>query len=91
MARLSAKDIRSHFGSNLGLIGKLTKLDPWEDSHLLIRIKLSSAEIKNVPAEDEWRVDLLSKLLRSGLKAYYEGNTKEETRLSDLIRSLTIF
>ena len=91
MDRLSAKDIRSHFGSNLGLIGKLTKLAPWEVSHLLIRIKLSSAEIKNVPAEDEWKVDLLSKLLTLRLEAYYEGNKKEETRFSDLIRSLTIF
>ena len=91
MARLSARDIRSNFGSNLSFIRELTKLDPWEASSLSIKIKLSSAETKIVPAEDEWRVELLSKLLRSRLEAYYEGNTEEETRLSDLIRSLTIF
>ena len=91
MARLSARDIRSIFGSNLNLIREKTNLDPWEASNYTIKNKLSSAEAMDVPSADVWRVDLLSKLLGARLEAYYANNKNEESRLSDLIRSLTIF
>ena len=91
MARLSARDIRSSFGSNLNLIRERTNLDPWEASNHTIKNKLSLAEASDVPSADEWRVDLLSKLLGARLEAYYGNNRSEEARLSDLIRSLTIF
>ena len=91
MARMSGRDIRSNFGSNLSLIREITDLDPWEATNITIKNKLNLAETKFVPDEDEWKVALLSKYLATRLEAFYANNIEEETRITDLIRSLTIY
>ena len=90
MSRLSGRDLRSNFGSNLRLIVEKTGLDPWEVDNKLIKDQLSSTERVHVPTEDEWRVPLLSKYLDRRLEAYYNGDAEEEDKLTDLIRCLMI-
>ena len=91
MARISARDIRSNFGSNLNLIREITNLDPWESPNQVIKNKLSQAECMLAPDEDFWRPGLLSKLLGARLEAYYWNNSDDEQIFTDLINSLTIY
>ena len=90
MSRLSGRDLRSNFGSNLRLIVEKTGLDPWEVNNKSIKEKLSAAETSHIPTEDKWRVPLLRKYLDKRLEAYYSGNTEEEDKLTYLIRCLMI-
>ena len=90
MARLSARDIRSKFGSNLNLLRVKTNLDPWISSNQLVKNKLRINETFAVPSEDLWRVDFLPKLLGNRSEAYFFNNTDEEVKQNDLIRSLII-
>ena len=88
MARLSGRDVRSNFGSNLRLIMEKTGLDPWETDNRTIKNYLSIAETRDTPMEDHWRLQLSQKLLESRLQAYFYCDIEEETRLTEVIRSL---
>ena len=87
MARLSSRDVRSNFGSNLKLIAEKTGVDPWLTENRIIKNKLSAAEIVPIAAEDIWR--RRRKLLGARLEAYYGNDDVEMSRLNELIQSLT--
>ena len=65
-----------------------TGLDPWETDNRTLNNYLTIAETIATPVEDIWRLELSQKLLESRLEAYFYCDTDEETRLTDLIRSL---
>ena len=75
MARLSSRDVRSNFGSNLKLIEEKTGVDPWVTENRVIKNKLSAAEIVPVPAADIWR-------LAARLEANNGNYVAEELRLN---------
>ena len=87
-ARISARDIRTNLGSNLALIRRETNLDPWETDRLSVKSALHFAEMKEIPAGDEWRSEYLSKLLNEMLYHKYNGNIDEEKKILTLINSL---
>ena len=68
----------------------MTNLDPWETGNNRIKNKLSLAETMDVPMEDVWRLEYLSKLLERRIVAHYANNGEEEAKITDLIRSLTM-
>ena len=68
----------------------MTNLDPWETSNNIIKNELSLVETLDVPTDDVWRLEYLSKLLGRRLEAHFTNNRNEEMRITDLIRSLTI-
>ena len=71
MARLSGRDLRSNFGSNLRMISELTGLDPWEVDNKEIKRHLSLAETEEVPHGEGWRINLLSKYIAARSETYY--------------------
>ena len=87
---MAARDIRSNLGSNLDLIRRESKLDPWESDKMTIQAALHFAERKYVPDEDMWRCGYLSKLLTQRLEHHYSGNRDEEERVMNLINSLVV-
>ena len=89
-ARLAARDIRSNLGSNLDLIKRESKLDPWESDKLSIQAALHFAEMKEVAEENKWRCEYLRKLLIQRLEFGYSGNKDEEKRITTLIDSLVV-
>ena len=85
MARLAARDIRSNLGSNLDLLAKKSKLDPWVATRNEVKRALVNTGQVEVPAQDAWRVTYLQRLLTQKLEAHYK-----EERLITLINSLVI-
>ena len=90
MYLLLAQDMRSNFGSNVALLQELTGLDPWMTSRETMKVALRAVETSQVPALDEWRVQYLLKLLQWREELYFEGNDKENLRITTLINSLVI-
>jgi hypothetical protein len=90
VARLAARDIRSNLGSNLELLVKKSKLDPWVATRQEVRAALAATGQVEVPAQDAWRVTYLQRLLPQKLEAHYKCEKEEEERLITLINSLVI-
>ena len=89
-ARIAARDIRTNLGSNLDIIKRESKLDPWESDRQSVQTALHFAELKEIPKEDEWRCEYLGKLLNERLQHSYEGNKNEESEIMTLIDSLVV-
>ena len=85
LAALCSKDVRSATGSNLSNITKMIKLDPSWDN--LARVKTALLGIKaEVPAEDCWRIQCLTKFLA---ERYTMAAQQQDTEYIDkLIDSL---
>ena len=62
VAQLAAHDKRSTTGRNVANIAAETGLNPWVTSPAQVREKLVANDVK-VPANDEWRLPYLKKLL----------------------------
>ena len=90
VSRLAARDMRSTLRSNLALLREETGLDPWIVSPAHLRRELISAETSSIPAEDQWRVPYLKKLLDQRNSAYYCGEQEREEHLQKLIDSLVV-
>ena len=88
VALLAARDLRSNLGSNLDLVRRMTKLDPWTVGRGQLRSALDRAVRKEVPDQDSWRVPYLQKLLTWRLQAHYTADQGEFERLEGLINSL---
>ena len=56
MARIAAHDARTVFGSNVKFLGEVSGLDPWETGRVVMKRAINTKEIRNVPAEDSWRI-----------------------------------
>ena len=83
LANLAGRDVGSVTGANLLNIGTEFDLDPWTCSPGQLKEKYNFYQ---VPAEDEWRLPLLVKLLnqRMEMRACDEATTT----ISELIDSL---
>ena len=90
VARLAARDIRSNLGSNLDLLQKKSKLDPWVATRHEVKTALAKTGQVEVPAQDAWRVTYLQRLLVQKLEAHYKCEKEKEERLITLINSLVI-
>ena len=79
---------RGHTSSNLALVRKEGKLNPWTAGQAELRAALEAADQVLVPQQDSRRVPYLEKMLAMRLQAYYSRDKTEEKRLQDLICSL---
>ena len=89
-ARIAARDIRTNLGSNLDIIKRESKLDPWESDRQSVQTALHFAELEEVTKEDKRRCEYLRKLLNERLQHSYEGNKNEESEIMTLIDSLVV-
>ena len=87
LANIVARDIRTTTGSNLALIREVTVLDPWSCSSGQVRKVLGEVE-SEVPAQDQWRIAYLEKLLAQRGEWHYQ--LKDTTELTELIDSLCV-
>ena len=89
LARLSARDMRTTFGSNVRLLQEVSGLDPWTTGKLEMKRALKSREWREAPREDQWRMIYLPKLLEARQIAFYAGDDSQYEELTSLIHSLT--
>ena len=87
LSHIVARDIRTTTGSNLALIREVTALDPWCCTGGQVR-KVLGEEQAEVPAQDEWRLVYLEKLLAQRGEWHYE--LRNTTELTELIDSLCV-
>ena len=88
IARLAARDLRSHLGSNLRLLRDRTGCDPWTASRDEKKMRLRDSYCSHIPDEVTWRILLMDKLLQSRQTAYYGMNEDDKNHLTELINSL---
>ena len=81
VALLAAGDLQSSLGSNLALVRKEGKLNPWTTGRAELQAALEAANQVPVPQQVSWRVPYVEKLLAMRLQAYYSGDKSEEKRL----------
>ena len=89
MAYQVGRDLRTTTGRNLRFISEESGLDPWTASAAMVK-KALSEKVSAVPEGDAWRLPYLGLLLEQRQFAHYAGHGEEETRLSNLINSLSI-
>ena len=89
-SNLKYPDIRSNLGSNLDLLQKKSKLDPWVATRHEVKTALAKTGQVEVPAQDAWRVTYLQRLLTQKLDAHFNCEKEKEKRLITLINSLVI-
>ena len=77
-------------GSNLELLVKKSKLDPWVATQQEVRAALAATGQEEVPVQNAWRVTYPQRLLTQKLKAHCKCEKEEEERLITLINSLVI-
>ena len=87
LAYVVARDIRTTTGSNLALVREVTALDPWSCSSGQVRKLLGEVEAE-VPAQDQWRIAYLEKLLAQKGEQHYQ--LKDTSEITDLIDSLCV-
>jgi hypothetical protein len=87
LANIVARDIRTTTGSNLSLIRDLTALDPWCCTSSQVKKVLGDIPAE-VPAQDEWRLGYLGKLLEQRGEFHYE--LRDTAELTELIDSLCV-
>ena len=80
LANIVARDIRTTTESNLALIMEVTVLEPWSCSSGQVRKVLGKVE-SEVPAQDQWRIAYLEKLLAQAktVRHYQLKDTSELT------------
>ena len=81
--RIVARDVRSVTSRNVKLIESVSGLSPWDYSKWRIKEKLTKTI---VPANNEWRVGLLEKLLtlRQNKQASFDDTTQVDGMISSL-------
>ena len=77
MANVAGHDVGSVTGSNLIKLGEEFGLDPWVSTSHQLADQYSGYD---VPAEDEWRLPLLVKLL---------GQRREMTTMNEKTKSIS--
>ena len=83
LVNIFGRDIRTNTGSNLHLIRELSGLDPWCCSSSQVKQVLGE-KLREVPAQDLWRLAYLGKLLEQRGEAHHEMlDTRELTELID--------
>ena len=87
LSHIVARDIRTTTGSNLSLIREVTGLDPWCCTSGQVRNDLGEKQAE-VPAQDEWRLVYLGKLLAERDEWHYE--LRDTSELTELIDSLCV-
>ena len=71
LVHLVGRDIRTTTGNNLHLIRDLTGLDPWSCTSRLVKEELVNS-VKEVPAQDMWRLPYLCKLLEQRVERHHQ-------------------
>ena len=83
LVRIVARDVRSVTSRNVRLIADLTGLSPWDMARWRIKEKLPKSQI---PANQEWRIQLIQKLLDRRRELYYQNESIE--MIQDMLGSL---
>ena len=83
LVRIVARDVRSVTSRNVKLIESVSGLSPWDYSKWRIKEKLTNTI---VPANNEWRVGLLEKLLT--LRQNKQASFDDTTQVDGMIDSL---
>ena len=83
LVRIVARDARSVTWKNVSLIKEVSGLSPWDYSKWRIKEKLPRA---TVPANNEWRLGLLQKLLE--MRRQQEFTVEDTDRATQMIDSL---
>ena len=85
LVNIVGRDIRTTTGSNLHLVRELSGLDPWCCTSTQVKQVLGE-KLREVPAQDMWRLSYLGKLLEQRGEAHHQMlDTRELTELIDSI------
>ena len=85
LVNIVGRDIRTTTGSNLHLVRELSGLDPWCCTSTQVK-KVLGEKLREVPAQDMWRLSYLGKLLEQRGEAHHQMlDTRELTELIDSI------
>ena len=85
---LVARDLQTITAKNIRFVEKESETDLWTVSQYVLKQKLHSNQLVDIPIRDRWRVDYLSSLLRQLQEAKLLAQVEQVTRLQDLINSL---
>ena len=72
------------------MIQDITKLNIWTAKQVEVKDALALEETVEVPAQDQWRIPYLCKLLSDRSQAYFEGRDEDVNTLTMYIDSLAI-